>query len=226
LRHFWILGLLLAAGLGVGCGSSRSSSTGQLRFVQASPMPGQVQLLVDSSQQASNLNYANATGYLTVKAGSRHVQVLPVSGSTSALLDKSISIKSTPNQTLLMTGASGSISSVLLNDANTTAVSGEIHVRVLNASSSMGAADVYLLAAGSSLVGATPVANGPFSFDQDTGYQTVATGGYQVVMAVPGTTKTLLSTGPLNPSSSSQNQTVVVLDNLSGGFTFIVLQDQ
>jgi hypothetical protein len=54
----------------------------------------------------------------------------------------------------------------------------------------------------------------------------VATGGYQVVMAVPGTTKTLLSTGPLNPSSSSQNQTVVILDNLSGGFTFIVLQDQ
>ena len=221
-------GVLFVAALALGCGSGSSGGTGQFRFMQASPISAQVQLLVDGSQQATNLNYGNATGYLTIKTGSRHVQVLPVSGSTTALLDKSFSVNSTPNQTLLMTGTSAAISSILLNDGNTTAVTGNIHVRVVNASNRMGAADVYILPAGSSIVGATRIANGPFGFDQNTGYQLVTTGGYQVVMAVPGTTNAILSTGPINPTTSSpaQNQTVVILDNLTSGFTFTVLQDQ
>jgi hypothetical protein len=219
-------GVLLVAALASGCGGGSSSNTGQLRFMQASTISTQVQLLVNGKQQANNLNYGNATGYLTILTGSQHVQVLPVSGSTTAILDTMVSIKSSTNQTLLMTGTPGAISSVLLTDGNGTATTGDINVRVVNASNSMGPADVYILPAGSSIIGATPVANGPFGFDKNTGYQLVASGGYQVVMAVPGTTRALLSTGPVNPSSSSVNQTVVILDNLAGGFTFTVLQDQ
>jgi hypothetical protein len=181
---------------------------------------------VDGSQQAANLNYGNATGYLTVKTGSRHVQVLPASGSTSAVLDKTISVQSTPHLTLFLTGTSGGLSSVILNDANTTAVTGDMHVRVLNASNSMGPADVYILPAGSTIAGATPVANGPYGFGQDTGYQLVATGGYDVVMTIPGTNNALVNTGTINATSTVQNQTVVALDNPAGGFTFTVLQDQ
>ena len=189
-------------------------------------MSGQVQLVVNGTQQANNLNYANATGYLTIKSGSQRVQVLPVSGSTTAILDTTISITSSQDQTLVMTGTSGAISSVLLKDANTTAVTNDIHVRVMNASNHIGATDVYILPAGRSIIGAVPVANGPFGFNQDTGYQLVATGGYQVVLAVPGTTNAVLSTGTLNPASSQQNQTVVILDDVTGGFTFTVLEDQ
>jgi len=218
-------GVLLAAALAWGCGSS-SSGTGQLRFMQASPMTGQVQLVVNGAQQANNLNYGNATGYLTIKSGSQHVEVLPVSGSNTAILDTTISISSSQNQTLLMTGTAGAISSVLLKDGNTTAVTNDINVRVMNASNHIGANDVYILPAGHSIIGAVPVANGPFGFNQDTGYQLVASGGYQVVMAVPGTTNAVLSTGTINPPSSQQNQTVVVLDDVTGGFTFTVLEDQ
>lgn len=188
-------------------------------------MSGQVQLVVNGTQQANNLNYSNATGYLTIKSGSQRVQVLPVSGSTTAILDTKVSISSSQNQTLLMTGTTGAISSVLLQDGNTTAVTNDINVRVMNASNRMGATDVYILPAGSSIIGAVPVANGPFGFNQDTGYQLVASGGYQVVMAVPGTTNAVLSTGTIN-QASSPNQTVVVLDDVTGGFTFTVLEDQ
>jgi hypothetical protein len=218
--------VFLAAALTAGCGSRSSSSTGQLRFVQASPIPSQVNLLVDGATQATSLNYSNATGYLTIKSGSRHVQVLPAGSSTTPVLDANISVTASGNQTLLMTGTSGSIKSHLMTDGNTTAVTGDIHVRVLNASNQMGAANVYIFLAGSSIVGATLVPNGPFGFNQDTGYQAVATGGYQVVMSSPTTGSIFLSTGPINPSSSSQNQTVVALDNPAGGFTFTVLQDQ
>jgi len=219
--------VLLVAALAWGCGSSRNSNTGQLRFMQAAAMSSpQVQLLVNGVQQANNLNYSNATGYLTISTGSQTVQVLPVSGSTTAILNTTVSVNSSTNQTLMMTGMPGAISSILLKDGTGTSTTGDINVRVVNASNRMGPADVYILPATSSIIGATPVANGPFGFDQNTGYQLVATGGYQVVMAVPGTTRALLSTGPIMPSTSSLNQTVVILDNLSGGFTFTVLQDQ
>ena len=226
MRHLWMWGVLFVAALALGCGGG-SSDTGQLRFMQASLISEQVQLLVNGTQQATNLNYGNATGYLSLKSTSQHVQVLPVSGSTTPILDAKVSINSTVPQTLLMTGITGAIGSVLLSDANTTAVTGDIHVRVVNASNRMGAADVYILPAGSSIIGAVAVANGPFGFNQNTGYQLVASGGYQVVMAVPGTTNAVLSTGTINPASSSLNQTVVVLDKAAaGGFTFTVLQDQ
>ena len=224
MRHLWRLGVLLLAALAGGCGGS--SSTGQLRFLQAAPISAEVQLLVNGNQQATNLNYANATGYLTIRGGSQHVQVLTVSGSTTPVLDTTVSITTSGNQTLVMTGTSGAIHSILLSDGNTTATTGNIDVRVLNASNHMGAADVYILPAGSSIIGASPVPKGPFGFNQDTGYQLVSTGGYQVVMAVPGTTNAVLSTGTIAASGSSLNQTVVVLDNVAGGFTFTVLQDQ
>ena len=224
MRHLWMLGVLLLAGLAGGCGGS--GDTGQFRFMQAAPISAQVQLLVNGTQQATNLNYGNATGYLTIPGGSQHVQVLTVSGSTTPVLDTTVSINTSENQTLVMTGTSGAIHSILLTDANTTTTTGNINVRVLNASNHMGAADVYILPAGSSIIGAVPVANGPFGFNQDTGYQLVTTGGFQVVMAVPGTTNAVLSTGTIATSSSSLNQTVVVLDNSAGGFTFTVLQDQ
>ena len=225
LRHLWTWGVLFAAALAAGCGGG-TSSTGQLRFMQASLISEQVQLLVNGTQQATNLNYGNATGYLTLRSESQHVQVLPVSGSTTPIFDTSISVNSSVSQTLMMTGTTGAIHSVLLNDANTTSVAGDINVRVVNASNRIGAADVYILPAGSSIIGAVPVANGPFGFDQNTGYQLVASGGYQVVLAVPGTTNAVLSTGTINPASSSLNQTVVVLDKAAGGFTFTVLEDQ
>lgn len=230
MRHLWMLGVLLVSALASGCGSG-SGETGQLRFMQASPISGQVQLLVNGTQQANNLNYGNATGYLTLQSGSQNLQVLPVSvlppsGSSTAILNTTVSINSSLNQTLLMTGTSGAIKSILLGDANATAVTGDINVRVVNASNRMGAVDVYILPAGASIIGATPVANGPFGFNQNTGYQLVASGGYQVVMAVPGTTNAVLSTGTINPTTSSENQTVVVLDNIAGGFTFTVLQDE
>lgn len=224
MRHLWMSGMLLLAALALGCAGS--SDTGDLRFMQAAPISEQVQLLVDGNQQANNLNYGNATGYLTLQAGGRHVQVLRVSGSTAPILDTTVSVNSSVEQTLLMTGTAGAIHSILLSDANATTATGDINVRVVNASNRMGPADVYIIPAGSSIIGAVPVANGPFGFNQDTGYQLVAEGGYQVIMTVPGTTNAVLSTGTINPTSSSLNQTVVVLDNITAGFGFTVLQDQ
>ena len=206
-----------------GCGGG-SSGTGNLRFVQASPNAPQVNLLVEGKSVATGLEYMNATGYISLHTGSQQVQVVPVSGG-SAILDTSVNITSSGNQTLILTGSAASPHTILLNDSNsTTTTTGDGNVRVINASSNAGTADVYIVPAGDSIAGIPPtVAN--LGFDGNTGYQLVAIGGYEVIMTTPGTKNAFLDTGSINLASST-NQTVVALDGLSGGVTFTQLSDQ
>jgi hypothetical protein len=206
----------------IGCGSS-STGTANLRIYEASPDAPHVNILIDGASTAANIAYGNNTGYLSLKSGSHHVQAVPVNASTP-IFDQSISVASSSNQTLLLTGAAASIKPVTLTDGGTTTTTGDGHVRVLNASSSMGPADVYILPTGSSIAGAQPI-GAALAFDKDTGYQLIAAGTFQVFLTAPGTTNTYVSTGPIN-LTSGQNQTVVALDGVSGGFAYALLVDQ
>ena len=116
--------------------------------------------------------------------------------------------------------------SLLLTDGTTTTTTTTAtgQVRVVNASPTMGPADVYIVNAGSSIGGTTPVA-AKLAFNQATSYQSEAIGNYQVFMTQPGTTNVYLNTGPL-ALTQSQFQTVVAIDAIGGGFNFIALTDQ
>ena len=209
------------------CGGSGGGNTGQLRFVQASSGQPALNLVVDGKTQASNLSYGNATTYLTVKTGSRHVQAVPTLplNSTKAVFDTSVPISSSGNATVLMTGPASGVKSVVLTDGGTAAVTGDGYVRVINASVNMGAADVYLIPAGSSLSSAKPVATN-VGFDGNPGYQAVLAGDYELIMTSPGTFNVLLDSGPIN-LTTGQNWTVVVLDGAAPGtFSFSTMQDQ
>jgi len=207
----------------VGCGGSAAGADAMVRFLQASPDAPLVNVLVDGTSVAGNLAYGNASGYISVKAGSRHIQVVPASGSTP-IFDQTISFTSSTNQTLLLTGPAASIQSVLLKDGVATATTGDGYVRGVNASGAMGAADVYIVPAGVSIVGVKPIAAG-LAFDKDTGYQLTVAGNYEVFMTTPKTASALLSTGSIR-LTSAQNQTVVALDGTSGGFMYALLTDQ
>lgn len=207
-----------------GCGSS-SSTTAQLRIVMASPDASPVDILIDGTQDATSLAYTNSTGYLSVKSGSRRIQALTVSNSTS-VFDQAISTTASANQTLLLTGAAAKMQPVLLTDGatNATIATGHGKVRVVNASQTMGPADVYIMNSGASLNGATPVSSG-LAFDKATEYDLATIGNYQVFMTQPGTTNVFLNSGPL-ALTQGQFQTVVAVDAPGGGFSFTVLTDQ
>lgn len=222
-RRFVITAIFWTAIFATGCGSSSSSKTGQLRFMQASPSAPHVDLLIDGATQASNLAYGNATGYLSVKVGNRRLDAEPVN-STSPILNLSVPITENGNTTVLMTGSSGNITSLSLTDGGTTSTTGDGYVRVVNASVSMGAADVYIVAAGSGISGATPVATG-LALNQSAGYHLTPAGNYEVFMTSPGTGSILLDSGPIN-LASGENWTFIGLDGGSGGFTFSLLKDQ
>ena len=228
-RRVGLIALCLWTGLTIGCGGGGggSQTTQQLRVVMASPDAPAVDILIDGVQVATSLVFTNSTSYLPLKAGQRHVQALTVSNSTS-IFDQTISLTASANLTLLLTGPASKIQEVLLTDGSktTTTTTGTGKVRVVNASITMGPADVYIVNAGTGLAGATPVATS-LSFDKNTEYESVSTGGggYEVFMTSPGTTNLLLDTGAL-ALTQSQFQTVIALDATGGGFNYIALTDQ
>lgn len=224
-RRVGLIALCLAIALMIGCGGGGSDTTQQLRIVMASPDAPPVDILIDGTQVATSLVYTNSTAYLAVKSGSRRIQVLTVSNSTS-VFDQTISISASANETLLLTGPVAKMQSLLLTDGatNATITTGDGKVRVVNASQAMGAADVYIVNSGASLAGAKPVSSG-LAFGKATDYTLATIGNYQVFMTQPGTTNIFLNTGPL-ALSQSQFQSVVALDAVGGGFNFIVLTDQ
>jgi Domain of unknown function (DUF4397) len=220
-----VVALCLAIVFMIGCGGSSSDTTQQLRIVMASPDATPVDILIDGTQVATSLAYTNSTAYLPVKSGSRHIQALTVSNSTS-VFDQTISITASANETLLLTGPVAKMQSLLLTDGtiNSTITTGDGKVRVVNASQAMGPADVYIVNAGTSLSGAKPT-SAALAFGKSTDYALATIGNYQVFMTQPGTTNVFLDTGPL-ALTQSQFQTVVAVDTLGGGFNFIVLSDQ
>lgn len=221
----WRLGLgltLLVLIAGLGCGDHTNNGTANLRVMLASPDAPRMNVIIDGDSLATNLNYGSNTGYLSVKSGSPHVQVVAASGSPS-LFDKPVSIADNGKQTLVLAGPVASVSPVTLTDGGTTTTAGSGYVRALNASSTMGPADIYIVPPGSSLAGVTPVSSA-LAFTKDSGYQLVVAGAYEVFFTSPGTTNVLLSTGPLS-LTANQNQTIVALDGASGSFTFSQLTD-
>ena len=220
----FVLGLCLC--VLSGCGGS-STGTGNLRFMQASPDAPQSNLYVDRKLVSAGLGNGNVTGYISLNAGTRHVQVVPASGA-SPILDLKVSVVSNGNQTLIETGNVAKVQSVLLTDTSstttTTTTTTEGSVRVVNAAVNMGSADVYVVAAGSSIANVSPVAT-VVGINSYTGYELVPVGAYEVFLTAPGTKNVVLDTGAINMTSDI-NQTVVILDGVSGGFTFSALTDQ
>lgn len=220
-----LFALFLGIAFCIGCGSSSSSSdTAQIRVFQGAAGVSAVNILVDGTLQAANLNYGAATDYLTIKTGSIHVQAVLASDGSS-VLDQSFSIASGAHETLFITGTSSSVTSTVIGDGGTTTVTGNGHVRVFNGSNTMGSSDVYIVNPGTGLTGATPAAKN-VGFGSDSGYQAIPAGNYEVFLTAPGTTVVNFASGPLNLASTTTNQTVVVFDAAAGGFTYILLTDQ
>jgi hypothetical protein len=214
--------IFIAVLASLGCGDSSSSSeTANIRVFQGSPDAPHIDVLVDGKAVATNIQYGGNSGYFSVKAGSPNVQIVDRTGAP--VLQQTVSIAGSASQTLLLTGRANSIEPVTLADGGTTANGANGHVRVVNASPSLGQADVYLVAPGASIMGAQPI-TAALDFDKDTGYQ-LAGGSYEVFLTTPGTKNALLDTAPVS-INSGQNQTIVVLDGVSGGFSFSQLIDQ
>lgn len=210
----------------IGCGGGSNDTTQQIRVLMASPSAPPVDILIDGGQVATSLGYTNSMPYVPVNPGQRHVEGIAVSNSAT-IFQQTVAVTESAELTLVVTGPASKAETLVLTDASTSSIvvtTGEGSVRVVNASSNMGPADVYVVNAGTGIAGVTPIAS-DLPFGQATGYQLTAIGNYEVFMTTPGTSNVLLDTGPL-ALTQSQYQTVVAVDGTTGGSNYVALTDQ
>jgi Domain of unknown function (DUF4397) len=213
-----VLGLgtiLLFAGCGGG-GDTR------LRVMNAVPDESSLDVLVDSVTVSSSLAYGTSTGYQTTKSGSHQVAVEP-SGSSTSLLQQSVTLASGSDTTIIASNFSSNIANLVFTDDNSAPASGNFKLRIVNAAPGLGPADVYIVAPATDLNSVSPnVTN--LAFGSATGYQGVAAGSYEVILTPVGQKFSAVDTGSL-AFSSGQVRTFVGLNSQSGGFSYTMLQD-
>lgn len=213
-------GILLGAGCGGG-NSSGSVTPTQLRVLQASPSESDMNVFIDGSD-VTTVKYGAATSFLTVSSGSRHVQIEPV-GTSTAVVDTTINFNSGDSKTLIVDNVSPNVSGTVLINQNTTPATGDFTIRAVNASLPVEPVDVYVLASGSTVGGTSPSISS-LAFGSASDYQSLTAGNYQVIFTYAGTKIQMVGTGSMN-LTAGQVRTIVVVNQLGGGFEFLPLPD-
>jgi len=215
-----VLGLIALASFTIGCGSS---SNARIRLVNATPDEGDLDLLVDTKNVASSVGYGAASAYSSVGSGSRQLQVEPT-GTTTILIDRTDSVSSGANLSLVTLNFSFNISSILLTDDNSAPTSGNFKLRILNASPGMGAQDVYVVTFGTD-INSVDRTFSSLAFGSAAAYSTLAAGDYEVFFTPPGQKFPInLDSGKLT-FSAGQIRTLLALNNPAGAFMSTLLAD-
>lgn len=219
MQKCWILTLVLFITATMifttACGSSHATQT---RLLNAFPSTTTLDMLIDGKNVATGVAYGAASGYASVSSGSRSLQIEPT-GTTSPLFSQTATFGSGTNSTVLATNSGASV----LTDQNSAPASGDISIRVINASLSLGTVDVYVVASGTDINTVSPTFSS-VNYATATSYQSVAAGSYQVIFTLPGQKFALISTSAMS-FNAGQVRTVVGLDGLTGGFSTAILSD-
>jgi hypothetical protein len=190
--------------------------------MNAVPDEPSLDLLIDGTTSDSNISYATSTAYQSVSSGSRHIQIEP-SGSTTTLIDQTITFNSGTDTTILATNFSSSLSTVVLSDDNSAPASGNVKMRFVNAAPDLGPADVYIVAPGTDINTVSPNITS-LGFGSASGYQNMTAANYEIVFTVAGQKIPQIDSGSLS-FSAGQIRTFVSLNSSAGGFTETILDD-
>jgi hypothetical protein len=223
-----ILSLFVLAGFAVfaaSCGTDHS----KVRVVQASPDAPNVDVAVDGKTVATNLGFGSvspASGYLTVTAGNRKVEVR-TTGTTTDLINSNVSFGSGKEYTTIASGFVTppsnpnvvGIAAVVLTDDNSAPASGNVKLRVVHDAPGNGvpiSLDVYIVAPGGDTSGSPTISN--LAYGQASAYQSVSptNGQVQVIFTTAGDKNPVIN--QTYNLTAGQIRTLVTV-NVQAGFT-------
>jgi len=232
LRMMKSLPLILAmAAFGIfatSCGTDHA----QMRFVHASPDAQNFDVTIDGKSFATGLSYGSVSpisGYTTVKAGTRALEVFDTGTTTNPRINSNISFTSGSDYTVLASGnvnpQPGTIAPVVVTDSKTAPTSGNVSVRVIHDSPSVtadgnsgpGHIDVYIVTPGADITNMSPNISS-LAYQQASAYQTLTAGPLQVIATLTGDANKLPIANQTYPDlATGQVRTFVILDNAGGG---------
>jgi Domain of unknown function (DUF4397) len=211
--------LCLIAAVFAGCGSS----TAKARIVNASPGEGAITATIGGTSVASSLDYGTGSSYATVSSGSSVSLNVEQSSTSNSVLDQTISLTSKDTYTILVANYSTALAAVTLTDNNSSPSSGDVNIRIVQASPGLATADVYIVTPGTSLSNASADVTS-LSFESASVYVPKAAGTYEIYFTPTGQKTAYIDSGAIS-FSSGQVRTVVGLNGSNGGYTTAVLDD-
>ncbi len=205
---------LLAVFVSTGCGSNNTHA----RLMNAMSGFSSIDMTIDSKSTVTGITYGAASPYVNVSSGSRNL-IVESTGSTSPLINLTVSFPS-GDSTVVATDSGA----MVFTDSNSAPSSGNLNIRVINVSPTLGSADVYIVTSGTSIAGMSPTFSN-LGYQAASGYQSLAAGSYQVVFTPPGQ-QLPKYTSSAQSFASGQIRTMVALDAQGGGYTAAVLSDK
>lgn len=216
----WRLGaaLLMSAAVLTGCDDDDDDppvepipETGIVRVVNASGATPSIDVTVDDEAGVSNLAFSQASNDLELDEGDR-VLAVTVSGGAAASFDSTVTVVADEEQTFLVVGGADALEALVLDDDLTAPTAGNFRARIVHASPTAGAVDVYVTAPDADLTAETPVlANvGYKSFDV---LDELPAGDYVVSVVAAGSTDPVVATSGTLTIADGAIHTIVVADD-------------
>jgi len=219
------LAVLLTLAGAAGCKSAATiAANAQFRVMNASPEQPTLTFLLTASTVAADLAYPTASAYASEGPGGYTVHVEP-SGTTTKLINQPVVFQSGIPYTFIAAQsafASPALTPIFLTDDNTAPASGQMRLRVVNASPDVGNLDVYVVSPGTNIQAANPTFTN-LAFTSASTYQNLVAGKYEVFFTAPGQKTVLIDSGVFS-LGQGQVRTVVALDS-TGGFATSLLAD-
>jgi hypothetical protein len=145
------LALLALSIFAVSCKKEKEETpvaTAKVNVIHASPDAPGVDLLVDNAKvNATALTFPNATGYLSVNAGTRNIKV-NAAGTTTTVINADIPFTKDKNYSVYAINKLASIGAILVEDDLTAPATGKAHVRFFHLSPDAPAVTVGVLNGG------------------------------------------------------------------------------
>ncbi|GEM_PF-6613062 len=211
------LGLALAA-LPVATVAADGSSL--LRVVHASPGAASVEVFVDGRKAVSSLQFAQASSYSTVPAGTHQVAVFSSGASSGAKPEMNATVNLLAGQAYTVVAADvvTKMSPMVLPDALSAPPAGKAVVRLVHASPDAPRVADIALAGG-------PVLFHNVAFKAATTYLPVAPGTYRFEVRPAGTTLALATTDPITVDADHTYSVFALGELADGSFKAVAIAD-
>ena len=193
----------------------QTSSSSQLRIIDASPDAPGLDIYEGNGVIAYNLGFGTVTSYVSLTPGTYTINA-DSAGTKQTLASAKGTFATSSQYTVLIGNISANLQQLILKDQAQAAPSGQISLRFINQATRIAAVDLYLVPAGQKFTAVTPLVTN-FIFAANTGYLNIPTGTYTLVMVPTGTIPT---------STTVATYTGAQVTYTGGSATTLILIDQ
>lgn len=208
------------------CGGGVSTSTAQVRFIQASPnAPMGLTLTWHGNWILTDFTFQEDSGYF--QPADINMKMNAVDGiSGDKILEFDARFENETDYTIVFINPVDDFQALILVDDLSPAPEGQFKLRFLHMAPSASDVDIYIVPPGFTLDNTVALAAG-IQYSGGTSYFTPNEGNYQIVVTEAGTTNVLKQLTPLT-FNAGQIRTVVLFDSLGGGapYSLKIMTDQ